>query len=986
MHVSIDDFWKLAATSELLSPSECEELHGAFTGLKEAARQADARSLAEWLVATGKLTRYQAALLSAGRPGPFVLGPFVITDRIDNGRLARVYRATYNSSQKALLVFLAQLTDDANQHQQLVELAQAAVAVKNPHVSRTHRVVRHRSRTFIVVEDLEGESLQEMLARQKLAQPAACRLGFQLVLGLVAMHAENLVHGSVCPQNIWIDAAGTAKLLQFPLVSVEGRLKRREPPLVDYLAPELADRGERATVLSDVYGLGCTLYELVAGRPVFPGGTLPQKIARHRAEFPQRLDQLNPKIPEELADLVAEMLAKDPLLRCQTASHVVHLLAPFATATERRGSHPPKLDSSALTPGYGAWKAPDWRSPPRGASAAPVAAQPEPADAGQQDAQATRPPTRGAESAATDEPDTAAFSVDPAIVVGPAGRDKTSNRRDAVDVPRVVTAETAASSVSLPQRRASKSALISIGAGLVVVALVVVGAVVANRSERMTNTTSSQSADKADTPPGAGPPEASKAGPEVPVDLRPGASTSAAAVNLVDDDGETLWVSPTSGRPLDPAYLPNAAQVLLFLRPAELFSTSEGAKLLDALGPGGRWVEKQLRATLGVEPADVEQLTVAFVPDESHAPQTAMVMRLARAIPKATLLMAWGNPASAEHAGKKYFRGARHAYYLPEKGQGRVVAIAPAALIEQILEIDGPPLLRSGVERLLASSDDQRHVTVLFTPNYLLTDGKSLLVGQLGKLRGPIREFLDESIEAVLVSAHVGDELFIEFRAVAPVDRRPLAILETLRSRLEKIPDRVETHVASLQPHPHGRLMINRFPRMVQLARDFTRGGVEDEQVVMRAYLPQSAAHNLIMGAELTLFETAGISRAGPASTPPPTQPRSVAESLEQKISLSFPREALDRVVDVLAQESGVAIVILGSDLQLEGITRNQPLNNFEERDQPADAILRKVLKLANPDGKLVYVIKLDDKGREAVFITTRAAAAKRGDKLPRGF
>ncbi|MCH8924424.1 MAG: serine/threonine protein kinase, partial [Planctomycetes bacterium] len=329
MHVSIDDFWKLAATSELLSPSECEQLHGAFAGLKEADRQADARSLAEWLVATGKLTRYQAALLSAGRPGPFVFGPFVITDRIDNGRLARVYRATYNSSQKALLVFLAQLTDDANQHQQLVELAQAAVAVKNPHVSRTHRVVRHRSRTFIVVEDLEGESLQEMLARQKLAQPAACRLGFQLALGLVAMHAENLVHGSVCPQNIWIDAAGTAKLLQFPLLPAEGRLKRREPPLVDYLAPELADRGERATVLSDVYGLGCTLYKLLTGHAPYRGpgySSVFQKMKGHiEAPLPSIADKRS-DIPAELVAVLERMLAKAADDRFATPAEVAAAL------------------------------------------------------------------------------------------------------------------------------------------------------------------------------------------------------------------------------------------------------------------------------------------------------------------------------------------------------------------------------------------------------------------------------------------------------------------------------------------------------------------------------------------------------------------------------------------------------------------------------------------------------------------------------------
>jgi hypothetical protein len=171
----------------------------------------------------------------------------------------------------------------------------------------------------------------------------------------------------------------------------------------------------------------------------------------------------------------------------------------------------------------------------------------------------------------------------------------------------------------------------------------------------------------------------------------------------------------------------------------------------------------------------------------------------------------------------------------------------------------------------------------------------------------------------------------------------------------------------------------------MQLARDFTRGGVVDGQVVLNAYLPQAAAHNLVMGAELTLLESSGPARTA-AQAARPAAPRSVAESLKKRISLSVPRDSLDRVMDVLAKELGVDIVILGSDLEAEGITKNQSLNNLDERDLPAGDILRKVLKLANPDDKLVFVIRPNDDGGEAIFVTTRAAAKKQGESLPDGF
>jgi hypothetical protein len=85
----------------------------------------------------------------------------------------------------------------------------------------------------------------------------------------------------------------------------------------------------------------------------------------------------------------------------------------------------------------------------------------------------------------------------------------------------------------------------------------------------------------------------------------------------------------------------------------------------------------------------------------------------------------------------------------------------------------------------------------------------------------------------------------------------------------------------------------------------------------------------------------------------------------------------------LLFDDVGVKYEILGGDLQLEGITKNQSFG-LQESDKPAGEILRKIMALANVDGKLVYVIKPKAPGGpEMVFITTRAAAAKRGEKLP---
>jgi hypothetical protein len=86
----------------------------------------------------------------------------------------------------------------------------------------------------------------------------------------------------------------------------------------------------------------------------------------------------------------------------------------------------------------------------------------------------------------------------------------------------------------------------------------------------------------------------------------------------------------------------------------------------------------------------------------------------------------------------------------------------------------------------------------------------------------------------------------------------------------------------------------------------------------------------------------------------------------------------------MVAEETGVPMEILGGDLQLEGITKNQSFG-LDERAKTAAEILRVILAKSNPDGKLVYVVQEKD-GEEWVLITTRAAAAKRGDPLPPAF
>jgi serine/threonine protein kinase len=993
MPISINDFWRLAIASGLLSTARAKQLHGEFSRMKGAAQQGNVATLTQWLVANGALTRYQASLLAAGRPGPFVFGDYVISERIDGGRLARLFRATRGGTQPVLLVFTAQLPALNEWPDYVAEQSQEATRIESPHVVRVLTFVAESSHTFTVVEDLRGQSLREQLAgdKEKLTWEQAARIGFQAALGLVATHEKKSGHGKLCPENLWIDPNGTVKLMQFPLAPAASPAERLELPMADYLAPELRDPEQSASGVADIYALGCILFELIAGRVPFPGGAVKQRLERHAAEIPQRLDRLVPGVPEELADLVAEMIDKEPLLRCRTASQVAHLLAPFATdvaENARRRPGPPKAGPGALTPGYGAWSAPAWQPPPRQSPRSP---QPSPPTTAEQPATEPaakpssparpgpaaekRPASKGKRIEQPPEPGWAAaaeieFPEASTLAIG----EDSSSPDEPWQVPLVPRRTHDAAQGTSGARRWSKSLLIMASVGLASLVAIIVTALLVFRGDGA-----------GDTPPAA----ISEVKPvaatpsSTPESLAPQSPANAKTSEqmIEPDDGTALWIAPAAGEPLSLNYLPSGSQVFLVLRPADLLASAEGAKLLDALGPAGERARAELLATLGVELTNLEQLSIAFYPDDAGTMQTTFAMELRQGVSQAKLLEAWRQPKPAEHKSTKYFQGERFAYYLPAGADGREIAIAPAAAMQDIIERNGPPLLRKGLERLLRSSDASRHVNLLFAPSYLLTDGHDLLVGDLEKLHDPLAAFLDESIQGVLASAHLGDLFFLEFRATGSVDKSPADLVRLLQSRWEKVPERVENYVASLQPAPYGRLIVNRFPRMMQLLADYTRGGVEEQQAVLRAYLPAIAAHNLLLGAELTLFEEPQAGAVA-ASRAAPKDSASAVAALAKPITLSFPRDTLERCLELLAKEIDVEIVIQGADLQAEGITRNQSFG-LDERQQPAGEILQRVLQLANPAGKLVYVIRPQADGREAIFITTRSAATKRGDRLP---
>ncbi|HEX3728098.1 MAG TPA: protein kinase, partial [Pirellulales bacterium] len=758
MPIEVHDFWKIAVASGLFSNQECQRLAGQFGEQSGVAAATDARKLAEWMVALKALSRFQAAVLLSGRASRLVFGDYVIFDRVQKGRLAGLYRASHQKHKNVLLVLARTVAADPDSLQRLAAKTQAVARVESPCVHRVIELAQFPGQDLVVLEDLSGQSLRERLAQGPVPPLAAIRAGHALAAGLAAMHAQKIIHGGVWPENIWVEPDGAIKFLQFPLViAPPDDEARQQSPAIDYLAPELAAPGAKETSATDLYALGCTIYELLAGRLPWVGDTPQQKLKNRESQAAPRLGSLVFGIPREVADVVAQLLAKQPSERPTSAAYVVKCLTPFASGT-------PQSSNATAEPSAAAA---DWEAPS-------------------------------------------------SILAGRGPR---------------------------TQRRISPAALLSGGIGLGLAATIVIAGWFLSSSD----------APQAKSPSPVAATELASNEPSHEVqneegetahtaepahDAEPSNQTSAASTTAAADDGQSLWISPTAGEPLPLDYLPSGAQVFVAVRLAELMADAEGARLLDVLNLGGHSPLVDVRAVVGVDLAKIEDLIVAFVPDDDGRPQAAFVARTRQAVPLPTLEEAWGRPPAAALQAKNYFRGSRWAYYLPPEAEGCAIVIGPPAVVEEILARDGPPLVRKGIEKLWHRSDRLRHFNLIVDPRYVWTDGLSLLVGDLERLHDPLARAFDDSIEAVLCSAHLGDELFLEVRVAGTVDNDPQKLADSLLARLRAGAEQIENYVSSFRAQPYGRMVLGRFPRMVQLLYNFTRAGAEGRQAVLRCYLP----------------------------------------------------------------------------------------------------------------------------------------------------
>jgi hypothetical protein len=476
-------------------------------------------------------------------------------------------------------------------------------------------------------------------------------------------------------------------------------------------------------------------------------------------------------------------------------------------------------------------------------------------------------------------------------------------------------------------------------------------------------------------------------------DSASGVSPPDPSIELVASDS-LPWGSPTAGPPPPLAYLPAGSQLILLARPADLVATDEGRLFVRALGPQVAAILGLLEKVSGCGLEQIEEVQAGWQADTSGTVQGAYAIRLERPADEQAIRDAVGELESKESDGETMHMKSTLGLWLPTAERGRVIVCGAPKLVQGIVaaEAKAGPVGDSGqlraalapdMERLVGMLDRSRHLTLFGAPQYLRTEGRDMLTGPLAQLVDPLKLFFSTAVRAAALSLHVGEMLYVELDAIDSVDEPARVMAKNIKAKVDALADDIEDWTAGLPGVEYGRKLINRLPGMVRFLAENTRAGAEGKGVVVNAYLPQPAGHNIALAAELAIVQAG---RTGPATKVAANAGAGAAAptakaKLEQKISLSFPRDTLEKSIQLLAEEIGLPITIRGGDLQLEGITKNQSFG-LDEQDKPAEVILRAILMKANPDGKLIYVIRGAGEG-DSVEITTKAAAAKRGDPVP---
>jgi serine/threonine protein kinase len=268
---------------------------------------------------------------------------FEIVRELDNGGMGTVYLALDRlmARHQVLKVVTNQAIAGREALDRFLGEIRTAAHLHHSDIVTPYSAMRIDEYIVFAMEYVDGLDLAKMVnARGPLPIPNACFFAFQVALGLQHANEQGIVHGDIKPSNVMLAKQGNRaviKVLNFGPTqfksdgAIDAGITRggRMPGSSEFVAPERANDAIRADIRADIFSLGCTLYYLLTAEPSLKAIGRYEIMPAHRSLDALPLNVARPEVPDELAALVARMMAGTPERRFQSPAEVAEALSPF---------------------------------------------------------------------------------------------------------------------------------------------------------------------------------------------------------------------------------------------------------------------------------------------------------------------------------------------------------------------------------------------------------------------------------------------------------------------------------------------------------------------------------------------------------------------------------------------------------------------------------------------------------------------------------
>jgi serine/threonine protein kinase len=287
-------------------------------------------------------------------PDDYILSDrYQILDHIGTGGMADIYHARDLNLQREVAIKLLRdsLIEDPSFQARFLQEARSAANLVHPNIVTIFDFGYDADRYYIIMEYVPGTDLKKLLERRGVLPTAeALDIMAQACSGIGYAHRAGLVHCDVKPQNILVRIDGRVKITDFGIARALALIQADEQAETVwgspfYLSPEQA-AGKPPSPASDVYALGITFYEMLAGKPPFDGKDFATLVMLHQTASPPSLLPLNPEIPEALDQIIQKVLSKEPSARYRTADQLGRVLTSFLDESLNHTTRPPEQSQS----------------------------------------------------------------------------------------------------------------------------------------------------------------------------------------------------------------------------------------------------------------------------------------------------------------------------------------------------------------------------------------------------------------------------------------------------------------------------------------------------------------------------------------------------------------------------------------------------------------------------------------------------------------